>query len=1390
MGTNVGKKNIAHKGSGHGVVSPPAMSLVAPPPPPVPTPFPYIARAKNAGATSSKLKVSKKPVMVKGSTMKLDPPANQPAQAGGGDVVTHATKNIAVMTMGSAILTSGGDGVCATGDIAALNVITAQSSVAQMQMPLLEAADFAAARAAAAAAAAKDKKKKRPAPPAKANQCVGGHPVDLGTGYVVDDAVDLRLPGYLPLEWSRSYSSSSSANHGALGKGGWTHSFEPWIEETESGYRLHDEEGLPVEFAPFGEGGTSFHRGKGLELSQKRASFEVYSARTRQTRVFSALPNGRLALRSIRDARQHAIVLEYVGSVLTRIVDTVKRELRLTNDARGRVTRVEVWASEAGSDGAPSLQTWFDYGYHPEGELSSHTNALGHPETWEYDGLHRMVKTTLRNGVSFYYEYHPEEGHCVHTWGDGGLHDVHIDIDLDKGETCTHGTNRARRYLWKNGVVWREETFGGDWAVERIYDDDELLVARKNGAGETTTYEYDARGHLVRETDAAGNVSAWEIQDDLPVRYVGPTGLVTQYAHDPHGSLVGITFPTGLSYQVERDREGKLAALYDGDGLRARLSHDEHGNLVAETQARGATTKYRYDALGRPIVQTDAIGRTSAVRYDLLGSVLSLRRPDGTDLAATYDKLGNLASTTDALGHVTRLDHVGTGHLARITQPDGQIYKLEYDEDERLTRILNPRLERYEFEYDRADQIIAERTFDKRTLTYRYNKAGRLTRVDYPEDEWREFSHDKLGNVLEDRGADVQIVFERDALGRVEKAVCHDVTGKVVTQFERDAFGRVTADVQNGQAVRYEYDRKGRRAARVLPDGQRTDYHYDLDDAFAGVTHDGTRVAIERDALGRERTRRAVGWTVESEYDRMDRLLSQKVQTPEPGRAAKVLAERRYGYDAKGRVTSIESQVGGLTTYRYDTIDQLVEAARGSSREVFEYDPTGSLVNALSELGAIGKTLPWATAPGNLLLATDKARYVNDARGRRIQKLEGRGESRQVTTYGWDSKDRLREVELPDGKRVRFTYDAFGRRVRKDVLPKAVELGNILKGETPAERRSVAILWDADVLCEEVDSAKPEGSRSTVHVHEPGTFVPMVQVERGELFGVVNDHLGMPKELVDRAGRIAWRAQHGAWGDVREVTRDRGASEVASPFRLLGQYADDETGLCYTRFRYFEAGTGRWLSTDPLGIVGGRNLSGFDGAPGVVVDPWGLASGEAGCGSGAGAGVRDPKSIRFTQDSIKPSFKKGGSLNDAIEGLKSGDKKQIVVSPENGYGSKDAELVIKVKRTQFPEDADVQPGMQFESRSPEGDAPVLHRYRRRHRALGVRCQQQPHRARRRPRRRHALGLRRPRPAHPRHRPHRGHDPLRLRRGRQPADHHRRRRRRDDLSVRPAQPAGR
>lgn len=87
-------------------------------------------------------------------------------------------------------------------------------------------------------------------------------------------------------------------------------------------------------------------------------------------------------------------------------------------------------------------------------------------------------------------------------------------------------------------------------------------------------------------------------------------------------------------------------------------------------------------------------------------------------------------------------------------------------------------------------------------------------------------------------------------------------------------------------------------------------------------------------------------------------------------------------------------------------------------------------------------------------MRTEGAKYTYDKRGRRTVKLalggvgadggtgggsgtggaagaSGAAGEGRATEYVWDGRDRLREVRLPDGRRVAYGYDALGRRVRK-----------------------------------------------------------------------------------------------------------------------------------------------------------------------------------------------------------------------------------------------------------------------------------------------------------------------------------------------------------------------
>src|SRR6185437_6755790 len=186
------------------------------------------------------------------------------------------------------------------------------------------------------------------------------------------------------------------------------------------------------------------------------------------------------------------------------------------------------------------------------------------------------------------------------------------------------------------------------------------------------------------------------------------------------------------------------------------------------------------------------------------------------------------------------------------------------------------------------------------------------------------------------------------------------------------------------------------------------------------------------------------------------------------------------------------------TEYRYDVLDQLVEAKRGKLREVFDYDVTGGLHNILADLADVERVHPFYTQEGDLLIDTPDARYENDGQGRRSKRIaKGTGET---TEYLWDCRDRLREVVLPDGRRVLFTYDAFGRRVRKERVPaerRDIKAMTRLAFEQGADAlppvEVVEYLWDGDLLAGEFDPLR--GAR--FFVHEPDSLVPMLQEEGG-----------------------------------------------------------------------------------------------------------------------------------------------------------------------------------------------------------------------------------------------------------------------------------------------------
>ena len=59
-------------------------------------------------------------------------------------------------------------------------------------------------------------------------------------------------------------------------------------------------------------------------------------------------------------------------------------------------------------------------------------------------------------------------------------------------------------------------------------------------------------------------------------------------------------------------------------------------------------------------------------------------------------------------------------------------------------------------------------------------------------------------------------------------------------------------------------------------------------------------------------------------------------------------------------------------------------------------------------------------------------------------------------------------------------------------------------------------------------------------------------------------------------------------------------------------------------------------------------------------------------------------------------------LENALEGKKQGDKVQVTIKPEDGYGEQNPALIQQVPRSAFPEDMEIKAGMQFQAASDGG----------------------------------------------------------------------------------------
>lgn len=1048
-------------------------------------------------------------------------------------------------------------------------------------------------------------------------------PVDVATGEMVMPAVDVSLPGALPLLLARTHLSTYRS--GLFFGPSWASTLDQRLHLDHEGVVYVSADGMRLEYPPPSAASAVLPaKGPRMPLSWSGTPNEpmtVLDPRSGQAMEFdhprpSPDAPGAVVLRltAIEDRNGRRIDITWSENGLPALL-THHGGYRVAVDHHPALPRIAGFrllgtdtpdaaatpdtanTADAGSGGGTPLAR---YGYDAAGNLSEIVNSSGLPLRLAYDEQRRVTSWADRTGTSYHYEY-DAAGRVVATRGSDGIlsssfayddrtHTTRFTDSL--GHTTVHEHNDAYRLVRSTDPL-------GNTTLQEWSADNRLMVAATDPLGRVTRFEHDAAGNILAVVQPDGGRITFAYDGSgLPVRMTDHAGRVWRTEYDSRGNRVATVDPQGARTAYDYDERGDLTSVVDALGGTTRMTTDAAGLPVAVTDPLGGVTTAVRDAFGRIVESTDALGGTVRVGWTTEGLVSWCERADGRREEWSFDAEGNCVAHTAPDGTVSRLEPAHFDLVAAGTEADGSAFAFAYDTEKRLTRVTNPLGQSWQYTYDAAGHLVRETDFDGRGLEYAYDAAGQLLARTNGAGETVTFTRDVLGRVVAQSDGDRTATFTYDAAGNLERSVNAGV--EVVR--EHDLMGRVLSESVDGHRISYAYDLLGRRTRRRTPSGVESSWSYDAAGLPELLRLAGHRTSFTFDALRRESARRlddAV--TLAQDWDATGRLV-RRAAVREPagaaGPAAAVL-ERRYGYRADDLLTEIQDLAGDVRRLGLDPAGRVTSVTGEGWTESYAYDALGNITRAATPSGEDGgDALEYA---GTRIRRAGRTRYEYDAQGRTVRTVTRllNGQER-VRSFTWNAYDQLVAAVTPDGQRWHYRHDAAGRRVAKE---------RVDASGTVAEQ--VRFSWDLVCLAEQSTDA----GATTTWEYVPGSHTPLAQVDGGDgqddtdrrFHAIVTDLVGAPTELLTPDGEIVWQRRSTLWGAGVPATTGREGDAPGCPLRFPGQYADEETGWHYNYFRSYDPATGRYTSPDPLGLTPAPNPASYVPNPTAQVDPLGLA---------------------------------------------------------------------------------------------------------------------------------------------------------------------------------------
>lgn len=560
---------------------------------------------------------------------------------------------------------------------------------------------------------------------------------------------------------------------------------------------------------------------------------------------------------------------------------------------------------------------------------------------------------------------------------------------------------------------------------------------------------------------------------------------------------------------------------------------------------------------------------------------------------------GDLATVTDPLNRSVGLFFDSAGRLGSVTTTSGQLVRFAYDPLDRVTRVTDPRQGTTLASYDANSNLVSFTDARGNTTSYVYDNMGRATSRRDPllHDMTVQYNADGSVNQSTDRRGQITS-HTYDFLGRPTQIAYADSS---TTSFTYDGGSRLTqvVDSLSGTST-FAYDNLDRLTSKTTPQGT-ISYAYDNAGRRTSMTVAGQS---------------AVNYT----YDAADRVTQISRGT----------ATVTFAYDAAGRRTSTSLPNGITTEYSYDAASQLTGLTYKQGSTVlgnltYAYDVSGRRTQVGGSYARTG--LPQAVTSATY----DAANHQTAFAGQTLSyDVNGNLTSDGTYSYTWNARNQLVSISA-SGLSASFAYDAFGDRISKTV-----------------NGTSTTYLYDGPNLVQELVAGTP-----TANILVGGVDEVLTRTDAGGTWSPLVDGLGSTSALTDAAGTVQTQYTYEPFGST---TATGGTNSSSTQY--TGR-ENDGTGLYYYRSRYYSPKLQRFISEDPIGLLGGANRYAYVGGdPMNFVDPFGLDRGSPG-----NDGDDMTKALRkFVEDAKKnldrvvfaAGFEGGGAIaieRGAIRGL-------------------------------------------------------------------------------------------------------------------------------------------